>query len=1073
MAFPSLGFSVVDCYFAAGTASRNKIPAASACASAGITYPDANSVNRNSAIILDNAIGFADPASSTGYTIIAGNGDDMLQGSIGADTINGGPAGGDLLDGFGGDDILLGVAGEDLLRAGQGNDVLNGGDSQLGDIAGGGSGNDFIHSANNLGTNLYFGESGNDFVQGGGGVDVLLGGEGDDWVEGLADLDTIDADNGLNGGGGQSLNGGNDVLNGGAAGDLLNAGPGDDILLGGDGFDAFDGGTGFDWVNYETTLRDVYVDLSGFAPTVPANVDAWVGAEAVSGSSRADVFYTHTSTNHSVEGVRGTKGLRSIMVPNADLTIDAGMLVSGPGIQAHTWVVAINKNLKIVDISTELMADLNGTVTFTTAPLYNTSLVTGLSEIVTGTPGYDSHMHATGELSTSLATRNGIVTGNFFKVTSGSDSSIPVGSTVTFSGGRTEVATVTANYGNVIVLSFTSAVAPNGNYTATFTPQNQWSGGNIILGGAGADKFTISGGSNIIDGKSYLHTCISATKNAAPYQNLADVACNGGLGYSTMSRLAVALENRTLNPSDLSIVREILDSGDSSSDTVYYTLNKNNYAVEATTSRTPQDNLIYRVSTPDGIDILRNINTIVFADTSCAIADAPTNCSGISIPNTPVISAVTTTSATVTFTYSGLVTPTSFSVTSNPPATGCIDIPAAAPYTCNFTGLTPGLLYTFYVTAKKDAVTSSAASASTTTLSNSGSSGGSGGAPSSGGGFAMPAPAARITPTIEWNIKSEISDETDMDDSNVFTAKISTPAALSGSFQYNVMPGSHLSVGQQTLTVSFIPKDQTAYDAVTKTIQVTVVPSSKKVSLNVSGGQFVYDGSAKEASVTTSLASSAYRITYNGSSVAPKDAGTYDVEVTPVGTPARFDAVKSTLTITKAKPVITWNAAKTMRNGVALTAQHLNASASTAGKFTYSTKVGTVLPEGINGILVKFVPADTKNYLSVSTAAQIEVGLAVDTLMVLPDTYLLDPTQMDSMSAMFEGVTTVTIVGYAKASGKKSADTKAALARSNALKAQLSSLFPDITFKSKSGGSTKVAACSKVQNQCLIVKVTG
>ena len=977
-----------------------------------------------------------------------------------------------IFDGFGGDDILLGVAGEDLLRGGQGNDVLNAGDSQLGDIAGGGSGMDFIHSANNLGANLYFGESGNDLVQGGGGLDIITAGENDDWVEGLADLDTLDGDNGLNGGGGQSLNGGNDVLNGGAAGDLLNGGPGDDILLGGDGFDGFDGGTGFDWINYETTLRDVYVDLSGFAPTVPANVDAWVGAEAVSGSSRADVFYTHTTTDHSVEGVRGTKGLRSIMIPSADLSIDAGMLVSGPGIPANTWVVAINKNLKIVDISTELMADLNGTVKFTTAPLRNTSLVAGLSEIVTGTPGHNKEIHATGELSTSLTTRNGSVTGNFFKVTSGSDSSIPVGSTVIFAVGQ-PTATVSANYGNVIALNFPAAPAAPGSYTATFTPQNQWTGGNIILGGAGADKFTISGGSNIIDGKSYLHTCISVTKNAAPYQILADVACNGGLGYSTMSRLAVALENRTLNPSDLSIVREILDSGDSSSDTVYYTLNKNNYAVEATISQTPQGNVIYRVSTPDGIDILRNINTIVFADTSCAIADAPTNCSGISIPNTPVISAVTTSSATVTFTYSGLVTPTSFSVTSNPPATGCIDIPAAAPYTCNFTGLAPGTPYTFYVTAKKDAVTSSAASASTTTLSNSGSSGGSGGAPSGGGGFAMPAPAARITPTIEWNIKSEISDETDMDDSNVFTAKISTPAALSGSFQYNVMPGSHLSVGQQTLTVSFIPKDQTAYDAVTKTIQVTVVPSSKKVSLNVSGGQFVYDGSAKEASVTTSLASSAYRITYNGSSVAPKDAGTYDVEVTPVGTPARFDAVKSTLTITKAKPVIAWNAVKTMRNGVALTAQHLNATASTAGKFTYSTKPGTVLPEGINGILVKFVPADTKNYLSVSTAAQIEVGLAVDTLMVLPDTYLLDPTQMDSMSAMFEGVTTVTIVGYAKASGKKSADTKAALARSNALKAQLSSLFPDITFKSKSGGSTKVAACSKVQNQCLIVKVTG
>jgi len=1069
LALPSPGFSVVDCYFAAGTIGAS-IPVGARCPAANITNPTPTSVIRN--IPLDNAGGFADPTSSAGFTITAGGGDDMVLGTLGNDTLSGGPSGGDLIDGGAGDDVILGLFGEDLLKGGQGNDVINSGDSQLGDIADGGAGSDFIHSSNNLGLDNFLGESGNDFIQAGAGSDILVfGGEGSDWIEGGADIDGLNGDSGLNGGGGDTLKGGNDVINGQAGNDIVNAGGGDDILLAGDGIDLLTAGTGFDWVNYEYANRNAYVDFSGSAQTTPPIADGFFDFEAISGSPRADDFYASQSTDHSVTGVVGTKGLRALLLSSADIKIEMGMLVSGPGIAPHTQVIAISKNLQVVDLDTDLTGNItNGTIKFSTDPLRDTALITGLSAIVTGTPGYNKTITATGVLSTSLTTRNGIVNGNFFKLTSGSDTTITAGAVVTFSG-TAQVATVTSNYGNVIALNFAGAVAPPATYTATFTPVTQWSGGNIILGGDGADKFTLTGGSNIVDGKSYLHTCISA--NAGVFTNFADVNCGSSTGYSSMSKLAVPLENRTLNPSQLSIVREIVDGLDTvSPDTVYYLLDSSNYAVETVTGLTSLGNQIYRVTGPDGnIDILRNIDVIVFKNTSCLIAAALTGCSGIAAPNTPVISAVTQNSATVTFTYTGLVVPTSFSVTSSPSATGCPNISVSASYTCTFTGLTSGTLYTFFVNAKKGLITSSASSASVTTAGASGGtpSGGGGG----GGGFAMPAPIARVAPTIDWNITSEISDETEIGDSNVFTAKISTPAALSGNFYYNVLPGSHLSLGIQSLTVSFIPKDQTAYDAVTKTIQVTVVPSSKKVSLNVSSGPFVYDGSSKEASVSTSLASSAYRITYNGSDVAPKEVGTYNVEVTPTGTPARFDAVKTTLTIAKAKPVITWKAVKTLRNGVALTAQHLNASASTAGKFIYSTKLGTVLPEGINGILVKFVPADSKNFESVSTAAQIEVGLAVDTLMVLPDTYLFDPSQMDSMSAMFTGVKSVSIVGYTKATGKKSADITTALARSNALKAQLSALFPDIAFKAKSGGGTRVAACSKIQNQCLLVKVTG
>ncbi|MDP3796761.1 MAG: cadherin-like domain-containing protein, partial [Polaromonas sp.] len=86
-------------------------------------------------------------------------GDDVLTGTSGADTIDGG----------GGDDIINAGAGDDIVYGGEGNDRLNGG-----------SGDD----------TLYGGE-GNDNLVGGSGNDTLYGGEGNDTLNGDSGNDTL------------------------------------------------------------------------------------------------------------------------------------------------------------------------------------------------------------------------------------------------------------------------------------------------------------------------------------------------------------------------------------------------------------------------------------------------------------------------------------------------------------------------------------------------------------------------------------------------------------------------------------------------------------------------------------------------------------------------------------------------------------------------------------------------------------------------------------------------------------------------------------------------------------------
>ncbi len=89
------------------------------------------------------------------------------------------------------------------------------------------------------------------------------------------------------------------------------------------------------------------------------------------------------------------------------------------------------------------------------------------------------------------------------------------------------------------------------------------------------------------------------------------------------------------------------------------------------------------------------------------------------------------------------------------------------------------------------------------------------------------------------------------------------------------------------------------------------------------------------------------------------------------------------LSIAKATPVLTWNNPVNMVYGTALSAAQLNATANTAGTFTYMPAAGTVLNAGqTQTLFVNFTPTDSANFNPTSKTVALNVSQAPLTINV-------------------------------------------------------------------------------------------
>lgn len=512
---------------------------------------------------LDNIVGFGDQGSTSAINISGGMGDDSIQGSGGNDRLDGGLAGGDLIQGYQGDDIIFGGAGEDVIGGNYGNDVIDAGESQAGDIADGGPGVDFLHNSNATGGVLsLIGEAGDDYIQGGKGADGLLqGGEGSDWIEGNAGVDLTNGDHGPNGALGDMWNGGDDVINGGAGDDASGGDGGDDIFTLGDGIDLAAGGMGFDWVNYNGTARfdngptekaAAFLDLSG-ALINPLNLpgDGALEIEGIAGSSGNDTLGGSQAQNQTLNAggnannlpgagqVRGLAGQAFLIYNGTTTTIDIGMVVTG---SVAGQIPAYTTT-----------AAAAGPVTIGGNAMTQIPLSAPLRANVTGTVSF----------KTQALKRPGAIQGLTSLIAGTPGSQVGAGVPLTVAG--------------------------------------EWSGGSIIVGGAGNDSLYANGGSNVIHGSAKMQTCIVVTHNGAVFDTNADVNCDGRMGYSSMTPLLTYLNSGAIRSTDLRIVKELVATSSpitgvqsTGGNTTF--IAKNNYAIGDLVTVTGMANAAYNVN---------------------------------------------------------------------------------------------------------------------------------------------------------------------------------------------------------------------------------------------------------------------------------------------------------------------------------------------------------------------------------------------------------------------------------------------------------------------------------------------
>jgi len=351
--------------------------------------------------------------------------------------------------------------------------------------------------------------------------------------------------------------------------------------------------------------------------------------------------------------------------------------------------------------------------------------------------------------------------------------------------------------------------------------------------------------------------------------------------------------------------------------------------------------------------------------------------------------------------------------------------------------------------------------------------------------FIPPPPVVKVAPTIQWNVPAPISSDTALSGVQL-NASLSSPSGLDGTFTYSPAAGTTLPAGTQTLSVTFTPADQVHYLAATKSVSILVTPAPIAVTPTLSGLATTYDGNSKSAIVGGLPDGVGYSITYDGSAGAPTAAGSYDVEV-KVTTDGYFGSASGTLVIARANPVLTWPAPAPINSDQILGLTQLNATADVPGKFTYTPASGTILPIGNQTLSATFVPDDQNDY----TIQQISVGLIVKLLppIIVPlgtvapalvtaggsskGVTVLTPAQIKTaISAVTKKTPIIQIFSYVKPTGKGAVDQQLSATRANAVKAQIMKTSPKAIVVTKPMGGTLEPSCAKLQNTCIIIKVS-
>lgn len=209
-------------------------------------------------------------------------------------------------------------------------------------------------------------------------------------------------------------------------------------------------------------------------------------------------------------------------------------------------------------------------------------------------------------------------------------------------------------------------------------------------------------------------------------------------------------------------------------------------------------------------------------------------------------------------------------------------------------------------------------------------------------------------------------------------------SVLSGSPLLSTTATSASNVGSYTITVQrgSLPNNTTNYSLQFVNGTLTVTPASAAVTLT--GLSQTYTGGARVVTATTTPSGLATSVTYNGSSTAPINAGSYAVVAT-VTNMNYTGSASGTLVVAKAPATVTLGGLAQTYTGTARTATATTAPGTFATTFTYDGAATAPINAGSYAVVATV--NDTNYAGSASGTLVVSKATATVTLGGLTQTY--------------------------------------------------------------------------------------
>jgi hypothetical protein len=236
----------------------------------------------------------------------------------------------------------------------------------------------------------------------------------------------------------------------------------------------------------------------------------------------------------------------------------------------------------------------------------------------------------------------------------------------------------------------------------------------------------------------------------------------------------------------------------------------------------------------------------------------------------------------------------------------------------------------------------------------------------------LPYVVNRATPSITWANPASVTYGAALS-----AAQLDATASVPGTFAYTPAVGAVPLAGADSLSVTFTPTD--AVDFATATKSVSLVVNQATPTIAWANPSAITYGTALSGTQLNATASVPGTFAYTPAAGAVPLAGTDSLSVTftPTDTTDYTTATASvSLLVNKATPAITWPSPPAITYGTALSAAQLNATASTAGTFTYTPVLGAVPSAGHQALSVSFSPTDTADYVTTSGTNTVTVNPA-------------------------------------------------------------------------------------------------